>query len=451
MKRHIFLKTVGICSIAAVLSASLTACGNSTDESDESTGTSSMTETSAESSVSSVPAAETTAPVEESKAEISRTSSFNIGDIVTFGHYDQDNNEDNGAEPIQWEVIDIQDGKALLLSRYVIDNASYNEPEGVEGSGVTEERSWESSDVYNWLTADFANAVFTNTEAADIAQDGISADEQGVFLLSFDEAIRYFDMQEGTQTKAGGDEDEPNEARIVYSQKALCKASPKADKRKKAETFEQDDYDYLAEHCSVTYDESVIGNSYSSYWLRTSHGDGSENDPCAYRIDETGLIKPENTIKTVKTREDGIRPAVWVNASSSAVTITDGSETPWDNGSADVAVSASDDWSITGNKLTITHEGELPEEWKDNAPWKEQAANIEEIEFIGVTELKGHYFDDFVSLKKVTFDSSLTKLSTKAFAVEIDGETIIRTDVVVMYNGSEYDIDSLHDLLRGND
>lgn len=137
MKRHIFLKTVGICSIAAVLSASLTACGNSTDESDESTGTSSMTETSAESSVSSVPAAETTAPVEESKAEISRTSSFNIGDIVTFGHYDQDNNEDNGAEPIQWEVIDIQDGKALLLSRYVIDNASYNEPEGVEGSGVT--------------------------------------------------------------------------------------------------------------------------------------------------------------------------------------------------------------------------------------------------------------------------------------------------------------------------
>lgn len=29
-----------------------------------------------------------------------------IGDTVTFGNYEQDNNLDNGQESIEWEVLD---------------------------------------------------------------------------------------------------------------------------------------------------------------------------------------------------------------------------------------------------------------------------------------------------------------------------------------------------------
>ena len=46
------------------------------------------------------------------------TTDISVGDIITFGHYEQDNNLDNGAEPIEWIVLDVQDGKALLLSKY---------------------------------------------------------------------------------------------------------------------------------------------------------------------------------------------------------------------------------------------------------------------------------------------------------------------------------------------
>ena len=38
-----------------------------------------------------------------------------VGDTVIFGQYEQDGNLDNGSEPIAWQVLDVQDGKALHL------------------------------------------------------------------------------------------------------------------------------------------------------------------------------------------------------------------------------------------------------------------------------------------------------------------------------------------------
>ncbi|MFR3410007.1 MAG: hypothetical protein ACLTXW_11150 [Christensenellales bacterium] len=40
-----------------------------------------------------------------------------VGDTVMFGQYEQDGNLDNGSEPIAWQVLDVQGGKALLMSR----------------------------------------------------------------------------------------------------------------------------------------------------------------------------------------------------------------------------------------------------------------------------------------------------------------------------------------------
>lgn len=49
------------------------------------------------------------------------------GKEVTFGHYEQDGNVQNGKEDIVWEVIKTEDGKALLLSKYILDCHSYND------------------------------------------------------------------------------------------------------------------------------------------------------------------------------------------------------------------------------------------------------------------------------------------------------------------------------------
>ena len=49
------------------------------------------------------------------------SDSVNIGEYVTFGHYEQDNNLENGKEPIEWKVLDKKDGRVLLLRETLIN------------------------------------------------------------------------------------------------------------------------------------------------------------------------------------------------------------------------------------------------------------------------------------------------------------------------------------------
>lgn len=60
-------------------------------------------------------------------AETPITQSFDtIGSIVAFGRYEQDGNEENGPEEIEWVVLDVQDGKVLLLSKYGLAKISFD-------------------------------------------------------------------------------------------------------------------------------------------------------------------------------------------------------------------------------------------------------------------------------------------------------------------------------------
>lgn len=76
-----------------------------------------------------------------------------VGDYVTFGSYEQDNDTSNGKEPVEWLVLDVQSDKALLLSKYVLDEKAYNDEEIY----VT----WEGCSLRNWLNNDFTNSAFT--------------------------------------------------------------------------------------------------------------------------------------------------------------------------------------------------------------------------------------------------------------------------------------------------
>ena len=123
-----------------------------------------------------------------------------IGTTITLGEYEQDNNLGNGTEPIQWIVLDIQDGKALILSKYLIDTIMYNN----KATYIT----WENCSLRNWLNNDFLSTAFdgeaqnsillTNVKN-DMGQglDGLSVDggndtEDHIFLLSFQEVLQYF-------------------------------------------------------------------------------------------------------------------------------------------------------------------------------------------------------------------------------------------------------------------
>ena len=75
-----------------------------------------------------------------------------VGDFIAFGKYEQDNDTTNGKEDIVWTVLEIKDGKALIMSAYCLDNKQYNTSKAY----VT----WETCTLRKWLNNDFINAAF---------------------------------------------------------------------------------------------------------------------------------------------------------------------------------------------------------------------------------------------------------------------------------------------------
>ena len=121
-----------------------------------------------------------------------------VGDTVTYGTYEQDGDYDNGKEAIEWIVLDKQDGKLLLVSRYALEGTSYN-------YDVYGPMTWEKCSLRKWLNTGFMKEAFTQKEIKHIPTMRVSADknpeydtdpgndtEDQVFLLSISEAEKYF-------------------------------------------------------------------------------------------------------------------------------------------------------------------------------------------------------------------------------------------------------------------
>ena len=124
-----------------------------------------------------------------------------VGDRVLYGHYEQDNNDKNGPEPIEWFVLKAQDRRALLISRYGLDAKPYHQR-------FYQSITWESCTLREWLNGEFVSAAFTSTEQrAILLTDVDNSQEQGyhgwrsmggndtqdrLYLLSYAEAGEYF-------------------------------------------------------------------------------------------------------------------------------------------------------------------------------------------------------------------------------------------------------------------
>ena len=91
---------------------------------------------------------------------LNRQSGFTGGNgNVTFGSYAQDNDRSNGTEPIEWIVLDVQEGKALLLSKYGLSAAGYHD--------TWDDCTWETCSLRTWLNDRFLNWAFSLEEQAD--------------------------------------------------------------------------------------------------------------------------------------------------------------------------------------------------------------------------------------------------------------------------------------------
>ena len=75
-----------------------------------------------------------------------------IGQVVTFGSYEQDGNTENGKEAIQWAIMNLKDDQALLFSVDILDAQPYH-AQGIDSG-------WENSTIRPWLfTANEINHI----------------------------------------------------------------------------------------------------------------------------------------------------------------------------------------------------------------------------------------------------------------------------------------------------
>lgn len=129
-----------------------------------------------------------------------------VGNYIKFGAYEQDNNTSNGKEDVEWLVLEVKDGKALVISKYALDSKPYN----TYYTSVT----WEDCTLRWWLNNDFINAAFFVEEKAMIPTVTVSADknhyhstnpgnatQDQVFLLSITEVDKYFSSDSARECK----------------------------------------------------------------------------------------------------------------------------------------------------------------------------------------------------------------------------------------------------------
>lgn len=125
-----------------------------------------------------------------------------VGSIVVFGSYEQDNDLTNGMEPIEWIVLDRNEetNQAFLISRLCLDNKIYYH--------LRVSRYWANSTLREWMNGEFFQTIFTPEEQQRVAtatvdhhdphgRRGANADTQDkLYLLSREEVLHYMPTEQ---------------------------------------------------------------------------------------------------------------------------------------------------------------------------------------------------------------------------------------------------------------
>ena len=131
------------------------------------------------------------------------------GDYVQFGHYEQDSDLTNGRELIEWQVLERERNRILLISRFVLDAKPYNER--------YENVTWETCTLRKWLNEQFFTESFNadeqqfivlshidvaaNNSFVKVSDLGNETDDR-IFLLSFTEINQFLSSDEARQCRA---------------------------------------------------------------------------------------------------------------------------------------------------------------------------------------------------------------------------------------------------------
>lgn len=207
---------------------------------------------------------------------------ISIGDTLIFGKYEQDRNNDNGPEDVEWIVLDVQDGKCLLLSKCGLDAIPYNESDDIY---LPKDSTWAECTLRKWLNNDFYTTAFSSAEKSHIlVTKNDNTDSQGnnewtthggkntsdrIFLLSHNEVFNQY---------------------LGSSENAECLVTPYA----------------VSRGAISSPGIHTDGKLTCGWWLRSPGLEQNHAEYVAYYA--TGVCEQSYTVST----SNGVRPALWV-------------------------------------------------------------------------------------------------------------------------------------------
>jgi hypothetical protein len=190
---------------------------------------------------------------------------------VTFGTYPQ-TTDGGDRTPIEWMVLAEEGDRKLLISRYALDCKIFNSFTRI---------TWPDCSLREWLNETFLYDAFSSSERQMIVKsvidgsvDGVEDTTDSVFLLSYDECLKYF-----------SDNIERMCAPTDYAIKQGVYSAP-----------------------SSEIEHQIDGRGACRWWIRTTYTplpvyglrvffDGSVSNGGGIYVDEGGI---------------GVRPAIWV-------------------------------------------------------------------------------------------------------------------------------------------
>ena len=129
--------------------------------------------------------------------EIKTIAAASAGDIVTFGTFETDGNEENGPEALRWQVLNNRDDLVTLITEQSIAGMRFHFNNG--------QTSWAECSVRSWLNGTFFTSAFNVNEAGFVCKNYISTPANPdfpsplgettvdrVYLLSLSEALSCF-------------------------------------------------------------------------------------------------------------------------------------------------------------------------------------------------------------------------------------------------------------------
>jgi len=198
-----------------------------------------------------------------------------VGDLISFGGF-------------KWRVLDVTNDKALILTENVIEERAFHNV-----NDANNKITWEHSDIRQYLNNDFFNR-FSATEQARINEINItnpdnpwygknqySDTRDKIFLLSYDEVVRYFGDSGALENRKGVEYDVMG---LEYGDAI------------------HDEYDKARSALN-------LAGFNAWWWLRSPGGPRAHTDHAtAGSVDNIIWLCGDDVCKT----DGGVRPAMWV-------------------------------------------------------------------------------------------------------------------------------------------